>query len=104
MGARYDDHGLAFARADGSLWPPVRFSSDFCHLIRRRGFNIRFHDLQHPHAGRLLKAGVPVKVVSEQLGRSTASITLEVYSHILPGIQAEAVAKIDAALGAAVGE
>jgi len=41
---------------------------------------------------------VPVKVVSERLGHSTASITLDVYSHVLPGMQEEAVARIDAAL------
>jgi integrase len=51
-----------------------------------------------------LKAGVPVEVVSERLGHATASITLDVYSHVLPDMQAEAVAKIDAALGVALGE
>lgn len=82
----------------------MQFSSDFRKLIRRRGFNIRFHDLRHSHASQLLKAGVPVKVVSERLGHATASITLDVYSHVLTGMQAEAVAKIDAALGKAIGE
>jgi integrase len=104
VGAGYGDQGLVFARPDGSVWPPVQFSSDFRRLIRRRGFGIRFHDLRHTHASQLLKAGVPVKVVSERLGHATASITLDVYSHVLPGMQAEAVAKIDAMLGKAVGE
>jgi integrase len=104
MGAGYDDQGLVFARPDGSMWPPVQFSSDFRRLIRRHGFNIRFHDLRHTHASQLLKAGVPVKVVSERLGHATASITLDVYSHVLPGMQADAVLRIDAALKAAAGE
>jgi len=39
-----------------------------------------------------LKAGVPVKVVSEQLGHSTAAFTMTVYQHVLPGMQAEAAA------------
>ena len=64
---------------------------------------IRFHDLRHTHASQLLKAGVPVKVVSERLGHAAASITLGVYSHVLPDMQAEAVAEIDAALGETVG-
>ncbi len=105
MGAGYQDLDLIFARPDGSMWPPVQFSSDFRRLIRRRGQPaVRFHDLRHSHASQLLKAGVSVKVVSERLGHATASITLDVYSHVLPGMQAEAVAKIDAMLGKAVGE
>jgi integrase len=43
-------------------------------------------------------------VVSERLGHATASITLDVYSHVLPGMQEAAVAKIDAALGTAAGK
>jgi integrase len=104
MGAGYDDQGLVFARPDGSIWPPMQFSSDFRRLIRRKGFSIRFHDLRHTHASQLLKAGVPVKVVSERLGHATASITLDTYSHVLPGMQADAVLRIDAALAAAAGE
>ncbi|NLO27356.1 MAG: site-specific integrase [Actinobacteria bacterium] len=104
MGPGYQDLDLVFARPDGSIWPPMQFSSDFRRLIRRHGFCIRFHDLRHTHASQLLKAGVPVKVVSERLGHATASITLDVYSHVLPGMQEAAVAKIDAALGKAIGE
>jgi integrase len=40
----------------------------------------------------LLKAGVPIKVVSERLGHATASFTLDVYGWVLPGMQAEAAA------------
>jgi integrase len=104
MGVAYQDLDLVFARPDGSMWPPMQFSSDFRKLIRRHGFSIRFHDLRHTHASQLLKAGVPVKVVSERLGHAATSITMDIYAHTLPGMQAEAVAKIDAALGAAVGE
>ena len=59
---------------------------------------IRFHDLRHSHASQLLRQGVNVKVVSERLGHSTTGITLDVYSHVLPGMQEEAAAKADAAL------
>lgn len=104
MGAGYEDLGLVFSRPDGSMWPPMQFSSDFRRLIRRHGFTIRFHDLRHTHASQLLKAGVPIKVVSERLGHATASITLDVYSHVLPGMQREAVEKLDSMLAAAVGE
>jgi integrase len=51
---------------------------------------IRLRDLRHTHATLLLKAGVPIKVVSERLGHSTPGFTMATYQHILPGMQAEA--------------
>lgn len=57
---------------------------------------ITFHDLRHTHASILLRQGVHPKVVSERLGHSTITITLDTYSHLMPNLQAEAVQKIDA--------
>ena len=58
LGPAYEDHGLVFARADGSPWPPDTFSTAFAALIRRSGFpHIRFHDLRHSHASQLLRQG-----------------------------------------------
>lgn len=51
----------------------------------------RVHDLRHAHASWLLLSGLPVKVVSERLGHAKASITLDVYAHLLPGSQDAAV-------------
>lgn len=51
---------------------------------------IRLHDLRHTHATLLLKAGVPIKVVSERLGHSTPGFTMATYQHVLPGMQSEA--------------
>ena len=45
------------------------------------------HDLRHTHATLLLKAGVPLKVVSERLGHSSPAFTMTVYQHVLPGMQ-----------------
>ncbi|MGZ3645675.1 MAG: tyrosine-type recombinase/integrase, partial [Ktedonobacteraceae bacterium] len=56
--------------------------------------NIRFHDLRHSAATILLSMGVNVKVVQEMLGHSRISMTLDTYSHVLPGMQEEAVEKI----------
>jgi integrase len=53
---------------------------------------ISLHDLRHTHATIMLKAGVPVKVVSERLGHANAAFTMSVYQHVLPGMQAEAAA------------
>ncbi len=49
-----------------------------------------FHDLRHTHATLLLRAGVPLKVVSERLGHSTPAFTMAVYQHVLPGMQRDA--------------
>ena len=56
------------------------------------------------HASHLLRQGVHPKVVSERLGHSTVGITLDVYSHLMPGIQDEAAKRIDSALRTALGE
>jgi integrase len=63
---------------------------------------IRLHDLRHSHATHLLAAGVHPKFAQERLGHSSVGITLDLYSHVLPGMQEDAVAKVDAALQAAL--
>jgi integrase len=73
-------------------------------LVKKRGFAVSFHSLRHTHASLMLRQGVLVKVVSERLGHATASITLDVYSHVLPGMQREAVEKLETLLAAVAGE
>ena len=67
----------------------------------KQGLEIRFHDLRHTHATQLLKAGVHPKVVSERLGHASIGITLDTYSHVMPGMQEEQE-EIDAGLRAAL--
>ncbi len=59
---------------------------------------IRLYDLRHTAATLALAAGVPPKVVSEQLGHASAAFTLDTYAHVLPHIQDEAAARIEAML------
>jgi integrase len=59
------------------------------HVAKSTRPRIRLHDLRHTHATILLKAGVPVKVVSERLGHSSPAFTMSVYQHVLPGMQAD---------------
>ena len=59
--------------------------------VHRSGLpRIRLDDLRHTYATLLLKAGVPIKVVSERLGHSTPGFTMATYQNVLPGVQAEA--------------
>jgi integrase len=62
---------------------------------------VRFHDLRHAHATHMLAAGVHPKVASERLGHSKVGITLDLYSHVMPGMQVDAVSLVDAAFKAA---
>jgi len=57
--------------------------------------NFRFHDLRHAHATLMLMQGVHPKIVSERLGHASIGITLDTYSHVLPGMQAEAAQAFD---------
>jgi integrase len=57
--------------------------------------HVRFHDLRHTHATLLLKQNVHPKVVSERLGHANIGITLDTYSHVLTGLQADAAAEFD---------
>jgi len=59
--------------------------------------------MRHSHASQLLLADVHPKVVSERLGHSSIAITMDTYSHLLPGMQEDAATKIDASMRAAFG-
>ena len=103
VGPKYNVLDLVFPREDGSVWEPELFGKAFIGLVKRAKLgHLRLHDLRHSCASILLKAGVHVKVVSERLGHSTIAITLDLYSHILPGLQREASDKIEASIDAAL--
>jgi len=69
-------------------------------LLEKAGLpEIRFHDLRHSSATMLLGMKVHPKIVQELLGHSQIAITLDIYSHVLPTMQEEAMNKIDEALG-----
>lgn len=96
MGPAWTDHDLVFARNDGEPLHPDFVSQTFDRLVATSGLpRIRLHDLRHTHATLALTAGIHPKVVSERLGHSTVSITLDTYSHVTPALQsgvADAVA------------
>lgn len=56
---------------------------------------LRLYDLRHSSATFLMQANVNPKVVSERLGHSTITLTLDVYSHVLPNMQEEATAQLE---------
>ena len=56
---------------------------------------IRLHDARHTHASLMLRQGIHPKIVQERLGHSSIQITLDIYSHVVPGIQEAAAARFD---------
>jgi integrase len=93
VGERPTHDELVFPKPDGTPTHPDYFSQVFDrHLAKSSLPRIRLHDLRHTHASILLRAGVPVKVVSERLGHASPAFTMTVYQHLLPGMQADAAA------------
>jgi integrase len=95
FGPAYKDSGFICCREDGSLWEPDWFTSEFSRAAKKLGLNASFHSLRHSHASHLLRKGINPKVVSERLGHSTVTLTMNTYAHVLPGMQEEAAAVTD---------
>jgi integrase len=94
-GPLWQDSGLVFTWPDGSPIHPQRFSSWFEQHTRAAGLpRIRLHDVRHSYATAALAAGIPAKVVSERLGHANIAITMDTYSHVLPGLDAEAAGTV----------
>lgn len=88
---------LVFAAADGQPVHPHAFSQAFERNVAAAQLpRIRLHDLRHTWATLALRAGVPVKVVSERLGHTSTSFTLDTYTHAVPGMQADAARQVAA--------
>ena len=77
---------------------PSTVTHNFGRICKSAGLDIRFHDLRHSCASLMLMAGVHPKIVSEMLGHSTVAITLDIYSHVTPGLQEAAAKRLDSVL------
>jgi integrase len=95
-GPAYEDNDLVFANALGAPVHPTNLRRAWLALAREAGLDrLRFHDLRHAHASLLLQQGVHPKIVSERLGHAGVAITLDLYSHVLPDLQAQAADGLD---------
>ncbi|MEZ5230137.1 MAG: site-specific integrase [Acidimicrobiales bacterium] len=90
-GPAWIETGLVFTDAIGRGVSPDAVSQHFAILVKRSSLPyVRLHDLRHTHATLALKAGVHPKVVSERLGHAGIGITLDLYSHVSPGMDRDA--------------
>ena len=101
VGSLYQPGGLVFATETGTIINPSNLRNrSFKPLLRQAGLpSIRFHDLRHTCATLLLGKDVNLKIVSEMLGHSSISITLDIYSHLLPDMQEKAAKALEETLG-----
>jgi integrase len=75
---------------------PDTVTATWAKIVKRAGCpGVRFHDIRHSHASLLLSQGVHPKIVQERLGHSSIQITLDTYSHIMPGLQRAAAEGFD---------
>jgi integrase len=103
VGIRLSDESFVVAQADGTPLQPNSITQDWGRKLANTSLPcIRFHDLRHAHATHLLGNGVHPKVASERLGHSRIGITLDLYSHVMPGMQEDAAQRVDEALQAAI--
>lgn len=103
LGVRQNDTTFLYTREDGGPVQPRSLTHAWNQMLAKTTLpRIRFHDLRHAHATHLLSSGIHPKVASERLGHSKVGITLDLYSHVLPGMQADAAARVDEALRVAL--
>lgn len=105
FGPDFNSRGLVFVREDGSPVLPAWLTRRWHQVVKASGAPmIRLHDARHTSASLALAAGIPIGIVSERLGHSKTSITLDVYAHALPGQHREAAHRLaDAMFGAGRG-
>jgi integrase len=102
LGVRLTDDDFVCTLEDGRPMQPTFITHEWVRAIKGTTLpRYRFHDLRHAHGTHMLASGTHIKVASERLGHSKVGITLDLYSHVLPGMQEDAAAKVDGALKAA---
>jgi integrase len=100
LGDLYRDQGLVFTTDSGAPLNPSNVRNRNLRRLTRKAElpEIRFHDLRHTCATLLLSRNVHQKIVQEMLGHSTVAITLDTYSHVLPGMGDQAATAMEDAL------
>jgi integrase len=94
---------LVFSNVLGTPIDPGVLSHAFSKICKKAGLeNVRFHDLRHTFASLMLLRGAKSKVISEALGHSSVAFTMDTYSHIIEGMQSDAMALLDEVLPSGV--
>ena len=105
LGVRQTDNTNVCLHLACEPWTPGNLTSSFAKFMIASGLpRVRLHDLRHSHATHLLAANVHPKIVQERLGHANIATTMDLYTHVMPGMQDEAAGRVNAALRAAIGK
>lgn len=92
----YQDYGFVICNELGQPYDPKTFQDFFKRMVKKAGIrDINFHALRHTFATRALEKGIPAKTVSELLGHSTITITLDLYTHVTEDLKKEAIMQLE---------
>lgn len=105
LGAGYANHDLIVCQDSGEPIIPTYASKAFARLAAKAGLpEVTYHGLRHSSTSVLIKAGVPIRVVSARLGHANTSTTMNIYSHMLKGQDEQAAAAMEQAYETARGK
>lgn len=101
LGSAYQDQDLIFASETGGFADSQNIRGrHFKPILEGAGLPpVRLYDLRHCCATMLLASGEHPKVVQERLGHASITLTLDTYSHVVPGMQERASQRLDELLG-----
>lgn len=98
--AMWQESDFVFCTSHGKSFAAANLRTMFKALLKKAGLpDIRFHDLRHSVATLLLSIGTHPKVVQELLGHGSIGITMDTYSHVMPTMQKNVMARLDDILG-----
>ena len=96
FGELWMDTGDVFTQLNGKPVDPDMVSKQFPKLVKGLGLpHLTFHGLRHANATMALTAGISPKVISERLGHANIGTTMDIYSHLMPGMGAEAALAVE---------
>lgn len=97
---KWQENDYVFCTSHGTPFAAANLRTEFKALLRKAELpDIRFHDLRHSVATLLLEIGTHPKIVQELLGHENIGMTMDIYSHVMPTMQKEAMAKLNELLG-----
>jgi integrase len=96
LGNSFNPNNLVFFNSKGDFLNTRELQKAHKRALKKAELkDSRFHDLRHSHASILLQKNVHPKIVSERLGHSKIGITLDLYSHVIPSLQEQAIEVFD---------
>ena len=104
LGSAYQETDYVCRWPDGHVITPSYLSETFKHLVRKCGLpeETRLHDLRHTFASYLIKAGCPMKGISDLLGHSDIGTSMNLYAHLDMNAKKNAMERLSSLLSTAI--